>query len=178
MAADSKGPMRVRARPHTHVNTSTSMHELSWTEEMRITLQRDQEDSEGAGEFRYNIVESKNFCTVAFAQNMDVGEHAALVLRITSVEQQGTIEEGNSCVVVTGFALMNADVNALCLWGFSTEDIWKGSTRIIRGLLISLVRQVDEDEGEEETHLKTFECTNRTAVENVSAVADITALFP
>ena len=114
------------------------MHELSWTEEMRITLQRDQEDSEGAGEFRYNIVESKNFCTVAFAQNMDVGEHAALVLRITSVEQQGTIEEGNSCVVVTGFHLMNADVNALCLWGFSTEDIWKGSTCIIRGLLISL----------------------------------------
>ena len=138
---------------------------------MRITLQRDQEDSEGAGEFQYNIVESKNFCTVAFAQNMDVGEHAALVLRITSVEQQGTIEEGNSCVVVTGFALMNADVNALCL-------IWKGSTCIIRGLLISLVRQVDEDEGQEETHLKTFECTNRTAVENVSAVADITALFP
>ena len=162
MAADSKGPMRARARAHTHVNTSTSMHELSWTEEMRITLQRDQEDSEGAGEFRYNIVESKNFCTVAFAQNMDVGEHAALVLRITSVEQQGTIEEGNSCVVVTGFDLMNADVNALCLGG----------------LLISLVLQVDEDEGEEETHLKTFECTNRTAVENVSAVADITALFP
>ena len=137
---------------------------------MRITLQRDQEDRGVACEFRYNIVESKNFCTVAFAQNMDVGEHAALVLRITSVEQQGTIEEGNSCVVVTGFDLMNADVNALCLWGFSTEDIWKGSTCIIRGLLISLVR--------EETHLKTFECTNRTAVENVSAVAHITALFP
>ena len=71
-----------------------------------------------------------------------------------------------------------AEQNALWLWGFSTEDIWKGSTCIIRGLLISLVRQVDEDEGEEETHLKTFECTNRTAVENVSAVADITALFP
>ena len=54
----------------------------------------------------------------------------------------------------------------------------EGSTCIIRGLLISLAHQVEEDEWGEETPLKILVCSNRTAVEEVSTVGALTEFFP
>jgi len=151
--------------------------ELRWTEGMRITPQRNQEDSEKAGEFSYDIDKVWECCTVSSAHDRAVGEHVALLLRVTSVEQQGRIEDENVFVAVTGFDAMNQEVT-LGLWGFSTEDVWKESICIIRGLLISQSHQEDDDEWGEEMPQKILVCSNRTAVEEVSAVGALTEFFP
>ena len=150
--------------------------ELRWTEGMRITPQRDQEDSEEAGEFWYDIEEAKECCTVASAHERAVGEHVALLLTITTVEQQGRIEDENVFVAVTGSDRMGQEVT-LGLWGFSKEDIRVGSTCIIRGLLISQPHQVHDDEWGEEMPQKILVCSYRTAVEQVSTIGALADLL-
>ena len=113
---------------------------------------------------------------MASAHERAVGEHVALLLTISIVEQQGGIEDENVFVAVTGSDRMG-QVVTLGLRGFSKQDIPVGSTCIIRGLLISQPHQVRDDEWGEEVLQRILVCSYRTAVQQVSTIGALADLL-
>ena len=127
--------------------------------------------------FPYDTGISQDFCTPAFAQDMNVGEHAALVFRALMVEQRWT-EKGEVYLVAHGVDVDGTMVTSLRLWRFGEDDLATGANCVIRGLKVMLETQWDgwkyvpRLDGP-----KIFECTSRTSVEDVSHVPAITSLF-
>jgi len=153
---------------------------LYWSEESHVTMRLEAVDRGALPEFPYDTTTSQDFCSLAFAQGMNVGEHAALVLRVKMVEQKWTGTRGEVYLVVFGVDIDGATVTYLRLWRFGEDDLAAGTTCIIRGLKVVLESQWDESQSRYVPRLegpKTFECTNRVSIEDVSHVPAITAFF-
>ena len=152
---------------------------LRWTEDTRIVSCLEDVDLGAPYVFPYAVTPSKDFCTINLAQSLTVGEYVALAVRPQLVEQKET-SKGEPYMVISGPDADGHNVTELRLWRFSLEDIRRGSTCIIRGLKIAIPTQWDGQQGAYVQWLegpKTFECTNRTAVEDVSHVEAITDFF-
>ena len=115
---------------------------------------------------------------MAYAQDLAVGEHVALVLRAIMVEQKWN-QRGEVYLEAHGLDLQNATVTYLRLWRFAEDDLQAGSTSIIRGLKVVLETQWDGSKYVPRLDgPKIFECTNRATIEDVSHCTAITSMFP
>ena len=150
---------------------------LYWNEDTIVKRRLEEVDCGSLHGFPYVTNMSKDFCTLAYAQDLAVGEHVALVLRAIMVEQKWN-QRGEVYLEAHGLDLENATVNYLRLWRFAETDLQAGRTTIIRGLKVVLETQWDGSKYVPRLDgPKIFECTNRATIEDVSHVPAITSLF-
>ena len=101
-------------------------------------------------------------------------------MRAQSVEEKTTSDKGEPYLVVHGIDMDGKATGPLRWWRFSPEDVEEGSIYIVRGLKIVTDTQWSHDHGKympRADNSKAFECSYRTAAENVSNVPAIAAWF-
>ena len=97
-----------------------------------------------------------------------------------SDETKETQTKQETYLQVSGIDMDGALVNYLRLWRFEDGDIKAGCTYLIRGLRVSFEQYWDEGQGEYLSNSqgpKGFDCTYRTAVEDVTDVETIGSVF-
>ena len=112
-------------------------------------------------------------------QEVPKDEYVALVMRPRSVEERVTTI-GESFLTVHGHDMDGAALGAIRLWRHEADDITQGNIYIIRGLKVAEVVQWSDDEWQwraKKNGTKTVEHTFRTAIEDVTEVADISQFF-
>ncbi len=109
-----------------------------------------------------------------------MGDYVALLLKMVSVETKETQTKAEPYLQVSGVDMDGALVNYLQLWRFEDGDIKAGCKYLIRGLRVSFEQYWDDQQGQYVSNAqgpKTFECSYRTAVEDVTQVGMIGNLF-
>ena len=112
-----------------------------------------------------------------------LGTFLDLVIRIYSAEEvevQNGANQGMPYLRVDGVDLDGELVGPLRLWGYVVGDLEPGNTCILRGLKIASERVYDESLAKWVSNVqggKTLVCDARTAIEDVSDIAEITSYF-
>ena len=155
---------------------------IYWSEVSKITRRTEHTDG-GPGyplHFGYDTsTVTRDFATMEFIQGVPTAEYVALVLRPRSVEERVTTT-GESFLAVHGFDMDGAATGAIRLWRHEAYDIIQGNIYIIRGLKVAEVVSWSEDEWQwkaKKNGGKAVEHTFRTAIEDVTEVADISQFF-
>ena len=95
---------------------------LYWNEDTIVKRRLEEVDRGSPYVFPYDTNISQYFCTLAYAQDLAVGEHVALVFRAISVEQKWN-QKGEVYLVAHGLDVDNATVTYLRLWRFAEHDL-------------------------------------------------------
>ena len=151
-----------------------------WTEDTKVRVHLEDVDQGGPPVFPYDVCVSTYFATIAFAQEVKLGDHIALVFKALAVETKYTYDSNEGYLEVQGVDIEGVPTGALRFWRFEEGDIAEGSAYVARGLKVSAERSWDgtlykyvcRDDGS-----RRLECTGRTAVEDVSHVAAIVTFF-
>ena len=131
--------------------------------------------------FPYDLSVSTYFATIDFAQQVKLGEHIALVFKALAVETRYTYDSNEAFLEVQGVDIEGVPTGALRFWRFEEGDIAEGRAYIARGLKVCAERRWDDELNKyvcRDDGSRRMECTGRTAVEDVSHVADIVTFFP
>ena len=111
-----------------------------------------------------------------YIQDFAVGVYVALVVQMGSVELKETQNNAQPYLLVSGVSIHGAPVNYLRESG----DLMAGCIYIIRGLRVSYEQYWGEQQSKYVVNTqgpKTFECSYRTAVEDVTHVETISNCF-
>ena len=130
--------------------------------------------------FPYDVYVSTYLAAIAFAQEVKLGDHIALVFKALAVETKYTHDWNEGYLEVQGVDIEGVPTGALRFWRLKEGDIAEGSAYIARGIKVSAERSWDDmlnkyvcrDDGS-----RRMERTGRTAVEDVSHVAAIETFF-
>ena len=152
---------------------------LQWTSDTLVTNHLEPRDSHY--KFPYQVDQaSKDFATWAIVQNGSVGDIAALVIRVLCVEERFVEATSEPYLQVAGLDMDGVPTDPLRFWRYESGDIIEGSTCIVRGLKVVVQQQWNYElqrYAPNANGSKTVEVTSRTAVEDVSDIAVITAFF-
>ena len=153
---------------------------LYWTEDTKVSVQLEGVDLGGPPVFPYDVCVSPYFATMAFAGEVKLGEHIALVFKALAVETRYTYDSNEAYLEVQGVDIEGAPTGALRFWRFEEGDIAEGRGYIARGLKVAAERRWDDELNKyvcRDDGTRRMECTGRTAVEDVSHVAAIMTFF-
>ena len=151
-----------------------------WTEETRITLCLDTMHRNGPYVFPYDMTLCPAFCTCAFVQHCNLGDHVSIVLRVLGVTPKQTQGSGDPYLEVIGIDMDQTMVTPLRLWRYQDGDMEENKTYIIRGLKVAPAKVWDAHQWQyiiRADGSKALECTSCTAVEDVSHIQAISAIF-
>ena len=133
--------------------------------------------------FEHHVSEvSQDMASQDFLQSMQVGEFVAMVLRINQLEEGETQNTGEPYLCIYGMDMDTITVGPIRLWRWTAADcgMQLGNTYILRGLRVVKETSWSDDKWAyvpREDGAMTVECNFRTAVEDVSQVEAIVALF-
>ena len=130
--------------------------------------------------FPYDVCVSTYFATIAFAREVKLGDHIALVFKALAVETRYTYDSSEAFLEVQGVDIEGVPTGALRFWRFEEGDIAEGRGYIARGLKVAAERRWDDELNKyvcRDDGTRRMECTGRTAVEDVSRVAAIMTFF-
>ena len=153
---------------------------LYWTEDTKVSVQLEGVDLGGPPVFPYDVCVSPYFATMAFAGEVKLGEHIALVFKALAVETRYTYDSNEAYLEVQGVDIEGVPTGALRFWRFEEGDIAEGRGYIARGLKVAAERRWDDELNKyvcRDDGTRRMECTGRTAVEDVSRVAAIMKFF-
>ena len=139
-------------------------------------------DGGGFPTFQYITTQAcDTFGTMARAQEVILGMHIDLVLRIFIVEERCTQDSRQeSYLSINGLDMDGETVGPVLLWGYVAGEVQNGSIYIIRGLKVVQAKRWSLEEGKyvpRTDGARSLDCTYRTAVEDVSEVQAITLIF-
>ena len=125
--------------------------------------------------FRHDFTLGGDFATMEFVRTEALqGDFVALVCRVIGVIQKEN-SWGEPYLELQAVDMAKERV-LLRLWLFVADDISEGQFCIIRGLKVAVEKSAWD--GWEDSGRRTLECVQHsTAVEDVSHVADIRAMF-
>ena len=127
-----------------------------------------------------SIVPTTAFATHNYAKEWDIGVFVDLVLWVQSCPEKATYERAEPFLEVYGFDLDGHNISALRLWRFVQSDMVAQCTYIVRGVRVVQYSHYDPEQKQYVKSCdgrKSFECSWRTAVENVSEVSEIVSCF-
>ena len=75
---------------------------LYWTEDTKVSVQLEGVDLGGPPVFPYDVCVSTYFATIAFAGEVKLGEHIALVFKALAVESRYTYDSNEAYLEVQG----------------------------------------------------------------------------
>ena len=133
--------------------------------------------------FEHHLSEvSQDMATQDFVQSMQVGEFVAMVLRINQLEEGATNNTNEPFLCIYGMDMDTITVGPIRLWRWTVADcgMQLGNTYVLRGLRVVKETSWSDDKWAyvpREDGAMTVECNFRTAVEDVSQVEAIMALF-
>ena len=133
--------------------------------------------------FEYHVSEvSQDMASFEFVKSMQVGDFVAMVLRINHLEEGETSNTGEPYLCIYGLDMHGITVGPIRLWRWTAADggMQIGSTYVLRGLRVVKETSWSDDKwayAPRDDGAMTVECNFRTAVEDVSTVDDIMALF-
>jgi hypothetical protein len=139
-------------------------------------------DGGGFPTFQYITTQAcDTFGTMARAQEVILGMHIDLVLRIFLVDERYTQDaRQESHLSISGLDMDGETVGPVLLWGYVAGEVQNGSIYIIRGLKVVQAKRWSLEEGKyvpRTDGARSLDCTYRTAVEDVSEVQAITLIF-
>ena len=118
---------------------------LYWSDDTQLSRNIEENDTSMTPAFPYDTSStSKDFATLGFVQEMKVGDHVALVIKVLEVETKITADKGEPYLLITGVDTDNAVVGHLCPWRFEEGDVVEGNVYIVRGLKATAETSWDE----------------------------------
>jgi len=139
-------------------------------------------DGGGFPTFQYITTQAcDTFGTMARAQEVILGMHIDLVLRIFIVEERCTQDlRQERYLSINGLDMDSETVGPVLLWGYAADEVQSERIYIIRGLKVVQARRWSEEAWKyvpRTDGARSLDCTYRTAVEDVSEVQAITQIF-
>ena len=157
---------------------------LYYDEHSRMVEREQEHNSVNTPRFEYHVSElSPDMATREFVQSMHVNDFVSIALRITQLEESMTNNTGEPYLSIYGTDMDGTTMGPIRLWRWTTEDggMELSGTYVLRGLRVVKETSWSYDKetyAPREDGAMTVECNFRTAVEDVSDVEAIAALFP
>ena len=153
---------------------------IYWSEASKIVRHPEDTDAGYPKPFAYDVsTVTRDFATMTYIQETPKEEFVALVLRPRSVEER-VAATGERFLAIHGYDMDGMATGPIRLWRHETDDVIQGNIYIIRGLKVTEAWQWSDEELRYKTKTdgsKTVELTFRTAIEDVTEVADIAQFF-
>ena len=151
---------------------------LHWTDSTQVSLRWRPRHSGCNYMFPYDVMSdySKDFASMAFAQQCAVGTYVAIAMRITDVRTRWTSTD-QPYLEVMGFDTEGVGVGPLRIWLHEEGDIRLGGAYLVRGLKVENDGSWNSAKGvwiRCAGTAKAIGCSVRTALEDVSGVESIT----
>ena len=127
-----------------------------------------------------SIIPTASFATHKYAKECDVGEFVDLVVWVQSRTEKATFQKAEPFLELHCIDMDGHSIGPLRMWRYVESDMEAQCTYIVRGLKVVLSMHYDAElckyivSGDGR---KTFECSWRSAVENVSEQSAITSCF-
>ena len=118
---------------------------LYWTEDTKVSVQLEGVDLGGPPVFPYDVCVSPYFATMAFAGEVKLGDHIALVSRHYRWILEKTYDWNEGYLGVQGVDIEGVPTGALRFWRFEEGDIAEGCAYIARGLKVAAERRWDDE---------------------------------
>ena len=168
----------------TDLERQPGKEELRCTHETVITTCLEPTAGMSDAPFAYDVTQvTKHLATKETGMQASLGTFVDLVIRIYSAEEvevQNGANQGMPYLRVDGVDMDGEHVGPLRLWDYVEGDLEPGNTCILRGLKIASERVYDESLAKWVSNVqggKTLVCDSRTAIEDVSDIAEITSYF-
>ena len=156
---------------------------LYFDEQSRLVKRFHEHASTNTPMFEHHLSEaSQDMATQDFIQSMKVGDFVSIVLRISTLEESATNNTGEPFLCIYGVDMDGTTMGPIRLWRWTAAEggMQTGSTVVLRGLRVVAETNWSVDKWAyvpREDGAMTVECNFRTAVEDVSAVEAIVALY-
>ena len=156
--------------------------ELFFTDGTVISTCLESTGGQGSALFAYDVSEvTKHLATLEFGTKTPLGHFVDLVLCVSAVDELQIASGpnlGEPYLQVSGWDMNGAEVGPLRLWNHVVGDVDVGNICIFRGLKVSTERTWNgEKYVSNRDGAKKLDSDARTAIEDVSDQADITAYF-
>ena len=151
-----------------------------WTDDTKVAVQMESHDRTVPYVFPYDTTVSMHFATVQYAEECNIADYVDLCFYAMSVQVKYTSGKGEVFLEVYGVDSENTATGALRFWRLTDGDIEDGKIYIARGFKVSAGQSWDETEQKYVPRMdlpKKLECSPRTAIEDVTHVEEIAALF-
>jgi hypothetical protein len=131
--------------------------------------------------FPYRTAEfCDRFATWKWATESALGTFVDIVVHVWQAEEKFTQNNQEPFMLVSGKDMDGVLIGPLRLWRHTEADIEAGRTYVFRGLVVVVSKMWNQEKWTMVPNpdgIKEAECSQRTAVEDVSDVADIAAYF-
>jgi hypothetical protein len=131
--------------------------------------------------FPYRTAEfCDRFATWKWATESALGTFVDIVVHVWQAEEKFTQNNQEPFMLVSGKDMDGVLIGPLRLWRHTAADIEAGRTYVFRGLVVVVSKMWNQEKWTMVPNpdgIKEAECSQRTAVEDVSDVADIAAYF-
>ena len=153
---------------------------LHWSDDTDVSVRLEPRDAGMQFEFPYAVGTSHDFATMTFVyNNTSLGGHVSLPFCAMTVVPEYT-QKQEPYLRVEGLDTEGKPIGVLRMWRFEEDDLVEGGFYILRGLKVVAETHWDyysQSYAVKENGARAFECTQRTAAEDVSLSSVVKAFW-